>query len=162
MKRPKRKRKTDNPYFLEWNESEDKYNIIFNDQKGFLRRVSVPEDVFNAMDRFELDDVAELNEFSRHIEHLNIIENDFILYKRTLNKEKLISDVVEQSIDFKKLWDAINRLSNIQRRRIIKYYFEDKNEYEIAKEEGVSQQSVHIGLKKSLSKLKEILKSLYF
>lgn len=152
----------DNPYFLEWNEAEDKYNIIFNDSKGFLKRVCVTEDVFNAMDRFELDDVSELNEFSRHIEHLNIIENDFILYKRTLNKEKLISDVVEQSIDLEKLWDAINRLSNIQRRRIIKYYFENKNEYEIAKEEGVSQQSVHIGLKQSLSKLKEILKSLYF
>ncbi len=162
MKRPKRKRKIDNPYFLEWNESEDNYNIIFNDSKGFLKRVCVSENVFNAMDRFELDDVSELNEFSRHIEHLNIIENDFVLYKRTLVKEKLISDIVEQSIDFEKLWDAINRLSNIQKRRIIKYYFEDKNEYEIAKEEGVSQQSVHIGLKKSLSKLKEILKSLYF
>ena len=119
MKRPKRKRKIDNPYFLEWNESEDNYNIIFNDSKGFLKRVCVSENVFNAMDRFELDDVSELNEFSRHIEHLNIIENDFVLYKRTLVKEKLISDIVEQSIDFEKLWDAINRLSNIQKRRII-------------------------------------------
>lgn len=162
MKRPKRKRKIDNPYFLEYKEKTDQYNIIFDDSKGFLRSVSVPEDVFNAMDRFELDDLSELNEFSRHIEHLNIIENDFALYKRALNKEKTISDVVEQSIDFEKLRKAINKLSNIQKRRIIKYYFEDKNEYEIAKEEGVSQQSVHIGLKRSLSKLKEILKSLNF
>lgn len=162
MKRPKRKRKTDNPYFLECDESKDKYSIIFNDSNGCLKRVCVTENLFNVMDRFELDDVSELNEFSRYIEHLNIIENDFVLYKRTLNKEKLISDVVEQSIDFEKLWEAINMLSSIQKRRIIKYYFEDKNEYEIAKEEGVSQQSVHIGLKQSLSKLKEILKSLYF
>lgn len=103
MKRPKRKRKNDNPYFLEQNESNDKYNVIFYDSKGVLKRVHVPESVFSAMDRFELDDIAELNEFSRHIEHLNIIENDFVLYKRTLNKEKLISDIVEQSIDFEKL-----------------------------------------------------------
>lgn len=162
MKRPKRKRKKDNPYFLEQNESNDKYNVIFYDSKGVLKRVHVPESVFSVMDRFELDDIAELNEFSRHIEHFNIIENDFVLYKRTLNKEKLISDIVEQSMDFEKLWEAINKLSKIQRRRIIKYYFDGKTEYEIAKEEGVSQQSVHIGLKQSLSKLKEILKSLHF
>ena len=71
------------------------------------------------MDKFELDDVKELNEFDRHIEHLNIIENEFVLYKRTLNKEKLISEIVEQSIDCEKLWIAIGRLSDIQRRRII-------------------------------------------
>ncbi len=162
MKRPKRKRKNDNPYILEFNEEEQKYNILFNDYKGVLRKIHVSKDVFLAMDRFELDDVSELNEFSRHIEHLNIIENDFVLYKRTLVKEKLIGDIVERLIDFEKLWESINRLSEVQRRRIIKYYFEDKNEYEIAREEGVSQQSVHIGLKKGLSKLKEILKSLYF
>lgn len=162
MNRPKRKKSKDNPYTLEYILENGSYNVLFKDGNEILRRVNVSEDVFNAMDRFELDDVSELNEFSRHIEHLNIIENDFVLYKRTLNKEKLISDIVEQFIDFEKLWDAINKLSDIQKRRIIKYYFEDKNEYEIAKEEGVSQQSVHIGLKKSLSKLKEILKSLYF
>lgn len=162
MKRPNRKRKKDNPYFLEKNESKGQYNIIFFDSKGILKRVCIQKNIFDAMDRFELDDIAELNEFSRHIEHFNIIENDFVLYKRTLNKEKLISDIVEQSIDFEKLWEAINKLSKIQRRRIIKYYFDSKTEYEIAKEEGVSQQSVHIGLKQSLSKLKEILKSLYF
>lgn len=81
MKRPKRKSKTDNPYFLEWDESEDKYNITFNDSKGCLKRVCVTENLFNVMDRFELDDVSELNEFNRHIEHLNIIENDFVCIK---------------------------------------------------------------------------------
>lgn len=162
MKRPNRKRKKDNPYFLEKNESEGKYNIIFFDSKGILKRVCIQKNIFDAMDKFELDDVKELNEFDRHIEHLNIIENEFVLYKRTLNKEKLISEMVEQSIDCEKLWIAIGRLSDIQRRRIIKYYFKGENEYKIAKEEGVSQQSVHIGLKKSLSKLKEILKSLNF
>lgn len=162
MKRPKRKRKNDNPYILECDEEECKYSILFNDSKGILRKIHVSKDVFLAMDKFELDDVSELNEFSRHIEHLNIIENDFALYKRTLYKEKLISDVVEEFIVFEKLWMAINKLSEVQKRRIIKYYFEDKNEYEIAKEEGVSQQSVHIGLKRSLSKLKEILKKIYF
>ena len=160
MKRPKRSRKKDNPYILEV--SDEKYYVLFKDSKNILRNIEVRKDVFDLMDRFELDDIAELNEFSRHIEHFNIIENDFVLYKRTLNKEKLISDIVEQSIDFEKLWEAINKLSKIQRRRIIKYYFDGKTEYEIAKEEGVSQQSVHIGLKQSLSKLKEILKSLHF
>ena len=114
MKRPNRKRKKDNPYFLEKNESKGQYNIIFFDSKGILKRVCIQKNIFDAMDRFELDDIAELNEFSRHIEHFNIIENDFVLYKRTLNKEKLISDIVEQSIDFEKLWEAINKLSKIQ------------------------------------------------
>lgn len=157
----KRKRKNDNPYILESKE-EGKYYIVFRDSRNVLRRISVSEDVFLLMDRFELDDIKELNEFSRHIEHLDIIDNDFVLYKRTLNKEKLISDLIEQSMDIQKLFYAINKLSNIQKGRIVKYYFEGKNENQIANEEGVSQQSVHIGLSKSLYKLKEILKSLYF
>ena len=40
--------------------------------------------------------------------------------------------------------------------------FEDKTEYEIAKEENATQQSVHIGLERAKEKLKEILKNFKF
>ena len=40
----------------------------------------------------------------------------------------------------------------------IKYYFYDKNEYEIAKEEGTTHQAVNKSLKQAKEKLKEILK----
>ena len=38
----------------------------------------------------------------------------------------------------------------------------DKNEYEIAKEEGVSHQAIHIGLERARKKLKEILEKKHF
>ena len=54
---------------------------------------------------------------------------------------------------------AINELSTIQKQRIIKYYFDGKNEYEIAKEESTTHQAVNKSLKQAREKLKEILKN---
>ena len=61
---------------------------------------------------------------------------------------------------FEKLKEAINLLPEVQRRRIKKYYFEDKNEKEIANEEKISQKNVSKSLAVAKRNLKEILKKL--
>lgn len=76
-----------------------------------------------------------------------------------MEKPVSLEDSVIQQSTFEELKKAINCLSEIQKRRIKKYYFDDKTEYEIAKEENATQQSVHISLERAREKIKEILKN---
>lgn len=72
----------------------------------------------------------------------------------------MLEDMIIQKITFEKLKEAINLLPEVQRRRIKKYYFEDKNEKEIANEEKISQKNVSKSLAVAKRNLKEILKKL--
>ena len=49
-------------------------------------------------------------------------------------------------------------MPEVQKRRIKKYYFEDKTEQQIAEDENATQQSVHIILERALENLKKYLK----
>ena len=84
------------------------------------------------------------------------------MYKRSIIKDKGIEDDFYDKKLKENLILAINNLSNIQKRRIIKYYFEGKSEYEIAKEENATQQSIHIGIQRAINNLKKYLKKLKF
>ena len=53
---------------------------------------------------------------------------------------------------------AINKLPEIERRRIKKYYFDEKTQQQIANEEGVNIRSIQYSLNIALKKLKEFLK----
>lgn len=53
---------------------------------------------------------------------------------------------------------AISKLSNVQAKRIKQYYFEEKKEREIAKEEGLKYQSIHDSLEYGKEKIKKFLK----
>lgn len=158
--RPKRRKHKDNPYTLEFIEEKNSYRVSFRDVKGKFRRVEVNKEVYQAFDRFELDDLSELNEFDNHIEHSEVYENN--LNERAMDKPLGVDKIVENNIRDEEIRKAISTLSDIQKRRIIKYYFEEKTEYEIAKEENATQQSVHIGLERAKEKLKEILKNFKF
>ena len=83
------------------------------------------------------------------------------MYKRINHKEELVDDYVIRKSTYEDLIIAINKLPEIQRRRIKKYYFGEKNEYEIAKEENASHQAVHQSLSIAIKNLKELLKK-YF
>ena len=153
---PKRRKCKDNPYTLNHIEEKNIYTITFKDVKGHLQDVEVSKEVYKAFDRFELDDLSEMNEYDNHIEHSEIYENN--LEVRAKDKPMSLEDKVIQKSTFEELKRAIDLLPNIQRRRIKKYYFEEKNEIQIAKEEKATHQAVHKSLSKALMKLKEILK----
>ena len=153
--RPKRRKSNDNPYTLQI--INNTYVVIFKDNTYKDHIVEVSEDVFNAMNSFELDDLKELNEFDRHIEHSFLLDEK--LYTRAKNKPLDLEDEIIRKSSFEDLKKAIDTLPEIQKRRIKKYYFEDKTEKEIADEENASQQSVHIILCRALDNLKKILKN---
>lgn len=154
--RPKRRRYKDNPYTLKYVEEKNIYIVSFKDVKGHLQNVEVSKEIYLAFDRFELEDLSEMNEYDNHIEHSEIYENN--LEVRAKDKPISLEDEVIQKSTFEELKKAIDSLPNIQRRRIKKYYFEEKNEIQIAKEENATHQAVHKSLSNALIKLKEILK----
>lgn len=154
--RPKRRKYKDNPYTLKYVEEKNIYIVSFKDVKGHLQDVEVSKEVYKAFDRFELDDLSEMNEYDNHIEHSEIFENN--LEARAKDKPISLEDEIIQKSTFDELKKAIDMLPEVQKRRIKKYYFADKNEYVIAKEESTTQQAVNKTLRFAIQKLKEILK----
>ena len=159
-KRPKRRKYKDNPYTLNEIKINNKYFISFRDGRGEYNNVEISKEIYELFDYYELRDLSQMNEYDNHIEHSEIYDNN--INKRATKKEKSIEEIILEKFSFQELKEAIEELSEIQKQRIKKYYFEDKNEYEIAKEEGVSHQAIHIGLERARNKLKEILEKNHF
>lgn len=156
--RPKRRKHKDNPYTLEFVEEKNSYRVSFKDVKGKFHRVEVNKEIYQAFDRFELDDLSELNEFDNHIEHSEIYENN--LNDRAMDKPLGVDEIVETTIINEELRKAINSLSEIQKRRIQMYYFDGLTQQEIANKEGTSLRAVQYTLNNAIKELKEILKNL--
>ena len=153
--RPKRRKSNDNPYTLQI--INNTYVVIFKDSKFNEQVVEVSKEIFNQFDKFELEDLKELNEYDRHLEHSKIFDNN--LYTRAINQPLSLEDEFIKKTSFEELKEAINKLPEIQKRRIKKYYFEDKTEQEIATEEKATHQSVHIILERALKNLNKILRN---
>lgn len=156
-KRPKRRKSKDNPYKLECNRELNIYKVTFKDSKGILRIVEINKEIYETLDRFELDDLIELNEYDRHIEHSEVFE--ITLTKRAIEKSISIDEQIENNIINKQIRNALDSLSDIQRRRIKLYYFDGLTQQEIADKEGVSLRAVQYTLNSAINELKKILKN---
>lgn len=152
--RPKRRKHKDNPYEL--NIIDSKYIVNFKDNKKEIHCVEVNQQIYEMFDKFELKDLSELNEYDNHIEHSKLYEET--LERRIVHKQELIEDVIIRKVTFEKLHVAIQQLSEIEKRRIKMYYFEDKTLEEIAKIENTSHQAISKSLQNSIKKLKNLLK----
>ena len=156
-KRPKRRRSKDNPYILNFNDGRNVYTVSFKDVYGNIQIVDVDEKIYNCLDKFELKDLSEMNEYDRHIEHSNIYENK--INDRAFLQAESVEDIVENKLISDKLKKAIDELSVIQRKRIKMYYFEGLSQKEIAEIEGVSLRAVQYTLNEAISELRKILKN---
>ena len=94
--KPKRRKSKDNPYTLDFNELEEIYIVSFKDNKNVIHKVTVSDKVFNVFDRFELEDISQMHEYERHIEHSEVYEET--LNKRILNKPISLEEEVEKKI----------------------------------------------------------------
>ena len=153
-KMKKRRKYKENPYVL--NNDGEIYTIIFKDSKNKINQIVISKELYDVFDRFELDDLKELNEYDRHTEHLELTDEE--IYKRSGKSYDVESNFENRNFS-SSLSKAISSLSPVQKRRIVKYYFNDKNEYEIAKEEGTTHQAVNKSLIQARTKLKDILKN---
>lgn len=152
---PKRRKYKDNPYEIKI--IDEKYFVSFKDSNNKVQKIEISSQIFKVFNDSELHDLSELNEYDRHIEHSEVY--DITLYHKTSNEIYSLEKEVEDKIFSEELRECIKMLPEVQKRRIIKYYFEEKNEYEIAKEESTTHQAVNKSLKQAREKLKEILKN---
>lgn len=157
MNNPKRRKSKDNPYTLAYDSDNNKYTISFKDANNNYLCVEVDYSIYEVFNNFELIDLSELNEYDRHIEHFNIMENDEILYKRISDKKSSIDEIVDKKIITNNLKYALNKLSARQKRRIKMYYFEEKTLEEIARIEACSIHSVFMSIERGKKKLKNFL-----
>ncbi len=152
---PKRKKDKYNPYTLDF--VDCKYIVTFIDNKKNKNNVEVSQEVFNLFNKFELDDLSQMHKYERHIEHLDIYDN-ILNSKYTIN-QKSLEEEVEEKLLRDDLKNAFKNLSNVQKRRIKMYYFDEMKLKDIAEIEHCSIMSVKESIDSGIDKLRKSLKN---
>ena len=119
--RPKRRKSNDNPYTLESDVKNNIYIVMFKDNKNEIHKISVNKEIYDEFNKNELKDISQMHEYERHIEHLELDDNT--LYKRTSNMNNVVEKIVEQRILNDCIKNAIDELSEIQKKKIHKILF---------------------------------------
>lgn len=133
-KMPKRNKSKDNPYTLDFDEVKNTYTVEFVDNKKVIHKVEISEKVYQAFDKFELEDISQIHKYRKHIEHSEIYEET--LNNRMVDNPITIEDEIEQKLLLEDIKEAFNVLTDTQKRRFKMYYFDDMNFKEIASKEG--------------------------
>ena len=152
-KRPKRRKDKYNPYTLTI--KEDKHLLSFRDGQGVFQELVITKELFEVLNRFELDDLSILNEWDRHIEHFEQSEQS--LNRRAFYKAESVEDAVLRNIEYERLHRAISELPETQRRRLTLYYFQGLTYEQIAKMEGCTIMPVKRSIDLALKKIKLFL-----
>ena len=145
-----------NPYTLDIDEETNTYIVEFKDIKNIIHRVEVSEKVYEAFDKFELEDISQIHKIRKYIERNEVYEET--LFHKSINASISVEDEVESKLLSDDLKDAIKLLNDIQKRRLIKYYFEDKSLEEIALEEGTSHQAISKSIHRAIEEIQKNLK----
>lgn len=153
-KRPKRRKDKYNPYTLTI--KEDKHLLSFRDGQGVLQELQITKELFEMLNRFELDDLSILNEWDRHYEHSELTE--ISLYNRAAMPPESVEDAVFRNLRYEALHRAIKQLPETQRRRLVLYYFVGLTYAQIAEKEGCKYQTVQDSIYAALKTLKKFLK----
>ena len=159
--RPKRRRNKDNPYELfsiGIHTDHPSFFVCFKDGQGQFHCEEVSQELYEQLDRFELDDLSKMNENDRHIEHSDISENT--LHRRAAEPMEPIHEAAEISMRSESLHKAVEMLPTIQRRRVKLHYFVGMTLEEIGSMEDCTKQAVKATLRTAEKNLEIILKKL--
>ena len=154
---PKRNKSKDNPYTLGFDEVKQTYTVEFVDNKKVIHKVEISDKVYEAFNKFELEDISQIHKYRKHIEYNEIFDNK--LEERMLIKPISIEEKVESKILIEEIRTAINSLPDIQKRRLKKYYFEDMSLEQIANEENCSKVAVKYSIDIALQKISKKFKN---
>ena len=148
-KHPKRKRDKYNPYYIY--EKDGQTFIAFEDGQGENHRFGISRELYEAFDKFELEDVRYLNRFSRYTEQM---------LESMASEDESVEEIVFRKFQKKQLHKAMGKLPKKQKRRLLLHYFYGMNYKEIAEIEGCSVRAVGYSLQKAVKELKKILKKI--
>lgn len=156
--RPKRRRDKDNPYTIFTtgiNTTTPHYYLSFVDSGGVERCVEIDKPLFDAFDRFELEDISFMHKVDKHYERTE--QTEASLNKRAVKPQEGVEEIVSQRMEADKLHQAIARLPEKQRRRLVLYYFGEFTYEQVAKMEGCTKRAVKFSIDIALKNLKENL-----
>ena len=156
--RPKRRKDRDNPYELfttGLGTAQPRYYLAFVDSIGIKQCMEIDKTLFDAFDRFELDDISFMNELDRHYEQSEQTEQS--LNRRAAQPQKSVEETVFQRVEVETLRQAIAKLPEKQRRRLVLYYFGGLTYERIAEMEGCTYPAVMKSITSALEKLKNFL-----
>ena len=153
---PKRRKDKYNPYTIGTTE-DGRHWLTFSDGQGNRRHFEISAAVFTLFDSFELDDLSYLNEVDRHYEHSELTEAS--LYDRAVNRPATVEESALQSMEYAQLHRAISELPEIQKRRLILYYFQGLTYEQIAGMEGCTKRAVKFSVDIAVEKLKKFFKN---
>ena len=95
-KHSKRNKDKYNPYTLLSHKDKNIYVVVFKDNRNKTHNIEVSKDIYNAFDRFELEDISQMHKYERHIEHSEVYEET--IYSRSINKQTSLEEEVEKQV----------------------------------------------------------------
>ena len=149
---PNRKKDKLNPYTLSIENGI--YYISFTDGQGIFHKQEISMELYAAFNSFELDDISLMNETSRHLTEADA--GDEPLSHRIADPKEPVEDHVYRRLMYQELHQAIAQLPEIQRRRLILYYFGGYTYEQIAQMEGCR----HPAIIKSVAAAEKTIKKL--
>ena len=156
--RPKRRRDEDSPYEIYTagiNTAHPRFYLFFKDGGGVKRWMEIDKALFGAFNEFELDDLSFFNEVDRHYEQSEVTEAT--LNRRAAKPQESVEETVSQRMEVDKLHQAIAKLPEKQRRRLVLYYFGEFTYEQIAAMEECKFQVIAKSIKTAEKNLKKIL-----
>ena len=153
---PKRRKDKYNPYTIGTTE-DGRHWLTLSDGQGNRHHFEISAAVFALFDSFELDDLSYLNEVDRHYEQSELTEAS--LYDRAVNRPATVEESALQSMEYAQLHRAISVLPEIQKRRLILYYFQGLTFEQIAGMEGCTKRAVKFSVDIAVEKLKKFFKN---
>ena len=146
-----RKKDKYNPYTLII--LDGRYYLSFKDSRGALQSIEIDEVLYELFNRFELEDISYFNKLSRHIEHSELTEAS--LNERAFCKPESIEEEVSRNMEYELLHRVIEKLPEVQRRRLLLYFFGEMTYEQIAAIEGCTKRAVKFSVDIAIEKLKK-------
>lgn len=156
--RPKRRIDKDNPYRLFTvgaTTSEPHYFIQFKDGAGTEHCLEIEKPLFELFDQFELDDLSYMNEVDRRYEHSEL--TDASLNQRAFDEVEPMETTVLDRMETDELHSTILKLPEVQRRRLILYYYGGLTSQQVAEIEGCSQPVAFRSISAAVEHLKKYM-----
>ena len=148
---PNRKKDKLNPYTLAI--ENNTYYVSFTDGQGIFHKQEISMELYAAFNGFELDDISLMNEASRHLTEVDT--GELPLGHRIADSSEPVEDHVYRRIMYQELHKAIAQLPEIQRRRILLYYFGGYTYEQIAQMENCTKRAVKFSVDAGLKNLRE-------
>ena len=150
---PNRKKAKSNPYTLSI--ENNTYYITFTDGQGIFHKQEISIELYAAFNSFELEDISWINETSRHLSELDFGEEP--LSHKIADSSEPVEDHVCRRLLYQELHLAIAQLPEIQRRRVLLYYFGGYTYEQIAEMEGCKHPAIIKSIRAAEKTLKILL-----